>query len=564
MIRNVFLLFMLCLFVSNSLFAQSPVNDACADAIAIGDTVDMPFSTINATTDGPLHLNSPCPGNPDPQLDFIYHDIWYEYTPDFTGTAEFDLCQTADYDSKIAVYMPGSSCPPVDSNLLTCNEDGPNCNNFASYLTFGVDSGMVYLLRIGGYGLNADTAFSGSGTFTVREFIPAVANDFCNAAIPITEGTDIPITNVGAITDGPDHPNAACVGFGDNGIQTDVWFTFTATRDGTIEWSTCDMVSFDSRIGVYKPGTSCPPVDEDLLACNDDGAGCSDYSSLLLFDVLDGETYLLRLGGWQGDQGSGTMSFQYTTPPEPPANNLCVDADSIYISTVADAGDFYVFWEGTTKDATFDFNTFTYPSCLANTGGGEFAEVWYKFNNQGISDLEIRFGVATQDASFFVDVWEDCNGAVDPALIPNSCFYVDGTSTALVTDTLGPLATTPTEYYLRVVTRLTSDLPGDFFIQLVSDDIQTSNKEVSPTKSLAVYPNPVQDNLRVKMDLKEAGHTQYHIVNTLGQVMQQADAGYLNAGYNQLDVPANRLANGVYFLVLSSEGKSTTVRFIKQ
>ena len=253
-----------------------PINDNCIDAIAISEVTDLEFSNVDATIDGPFHPDSPCPGSGD--ADSLYHDIWYLYTPTFTGNCLWTLCGTADFDSKIAVYVPGSPCPPADSDLLDCNEDGASCSLGTSEILFSVTQGEQYLLRLAGFG-EMSPGFEGMGTFTVKEFVPSVVNDFCADAIELTLGAGQEVNTVGATTDGPDHPNnSGCFGFGDISVMSDVWYTFVPTFTGTVIWSSCDMVSFDSRMAIYGPNVQCPVVDSDLYACNDDGSGCGSYT----------------------------------------------------------------------------------------------------------------------------------------------------------------------------------------------------------------------------------------------------------------------------------------------
>ena len=55
-------------------------------------------------------------------------------------------------------------------------------------------------------------------------------------------------------------------------------------------------------------GTDCPTG--PVHACNDDGPDCANFTSLMLSEVNEGTTYLLRVGGF-GDPaatGSGTLS----------------------------------------------------------------------------------------------------------------------------------------------------------------------------------------------------------------------------------------------------------------
>jgi hypothetical protein len=70
--------------------------------------------------------------------------------------------------------------------------------------------------------------------------------------------------------------------------------------------STCDQVDYDSDLVFYSG--DCGSL--DLVGCNDDGAGCSSYSSLLEVPVQQGQTYRLRVGGWNEYQfGSGLISI---------------------------------------------------------------------------------------------------------------------------------------------------------------------------------------------------------------------------------------------------------------
>ena len=79
--------------------------------------------------------------------------------------------------------------------------------------------------------------------------------------------------------------------------------------------STCNMVDYDSKIVLYEDSGSCPPTNQ--VACNDDGDGCTAFSSLLVADVTEGATYLIRLGGYgDGAWGSGILSVQCDAPDQ--------------------------------------------------------------------------------------------------------------------------------------------------------------------------------------------------------------------------------------------------------
>lgn len=97
-------------------------------------------------------------------------------------------------------------------------------------------------------------------------------------------------------------------------IGGDAWFLYTASCSGTVFLETtasCPIGAAaldDSLIEIY-PGEFCPTDWTDILAC-DDGSGtitpCGDHARASL-GVLPGESYLIRIGGWLGEQGEGVL-----------------------------------------------------------------------------------------------------------------------------------------------------------------------------------------------------------------------------------------------------------------
>ena len=105
-------------------------------------------------------------------------------------------------------------------------------------------------------------------------FGQAPVNDDCENASSIAAGVGIAFNSVSATTDGPEHPNVACFSFGTDLVHNDIWFEFTATSTGFMQWSTCSTANFDTRLAVYQGAAICPVEDTDLLSCNDDGLAC--------------------------------------------------------------------------------------------------------------------------------------------------------------------------------------------------------------------------------------------------------------------------------------------------
>ena len=140
---------------------------------------------------------------------------------------------------------------------------------------------------------------------------PPPANDNCADATVVAAGVH-PFTTGGATTDGPDD-TSLCNLNGQTQIDSDVWFSYVATCDGAIDVNVCGA-SFDTKLAVYAGG--CPTAPNDnIIGCSDDS--CGEQSSLFV-PVSAGETYLIRIGGFDGATGSGDLSITcFGTEPSP-------------------------------------------------------------------------------------------------------------------------------------------------------------------------------------------------------------------------------------------------------
>ena len=114
--------------------AEPPSNDRCDRALPVGEVLDLAFSTIKATADGP---GDPIRGP----------NIWYCYTPSRTGEAVVSLFGSK-YDTMMAVYR-GCACDPRRTDMISYNDDFSGCQ---SQISLDVIAGRQYLIEIGGFG----------------------------------------------------------------------------------------------------------------------------------------------------------------------------------------------------------------------------------------------------------------------------------------------------------------------------------------------------------------------------------------------------------------------------
>lgn len=548
----------LTLLVGAALFAQ-PANDDCSMAEAITLDNAVLFSTVGATTDGPTHEG--CFG----VNDSIPLDIWFTWTAAETGAVRWSNCSSADYDSRVAVYAAATACDASDDNLVACNDDGNECDSNTSEVAWQAIMGQTYILRMGGYADEDIPVTSGMGSVVLTQIMGNPANDFCDQAIEVMLGEDQPFSSEGAITDGPLHPgNDVCFGFGSNTVTADIWYVFNPDFSGTVEWNTCGTASFDTRLAVYNAGVSCPLGDADLYVCNDDGPGCSAFSSLLTFDVVAGQSYILRLGGYLDENGTGTFDLIQTTVAPPPANDDCANAEPVPVITIEDQLDGQFSGFGTTISATFEEEGFVLPPCFNFNPGGDFATVWYSFETFGNPILSVEFFASGQGSnpatSFFVDFFSACGTQIDSMTINNSCLLTteDNVGASAILEGLPAENTT---ILMRVMSRLTTEVPGEFAFS-IAGEIVSDVTDLSLADELEIFPNPVSDRANVRFSLGQATTVEAAVYDVTGRRVLHQNLGNLMAGSNQFTLETDQLATGVYSLRLSDGNAMEILKFV--
>ena len=144
--------------------------------------------------------------------------------------------------------------------------------------------------------------------------VPPPANNDCVNATPIGDGV-YSFSTFGATPDGPDETAAGCDAF--DATSRDVWFCYTASCNGDVAVSLCGS-TFDTILAVYASDPNCGcPAGPGAIACNDDSVACGANSlqSQLGFTGVAGNRYIIRVAGFRGAMGDGTLTVSCTISP---------------------------------------------------------------------------------------------------------------------------------------------------------------------------------------------------------------------------------------------------------
>ena len=359
-----------------------PANDLCVNAASLSGYGSFPFNTTSAATDGPSETL--CTGSGSSQ---VYNDVWFTYTACTSGTHTVSTCGS-NFDSRIAVY--GAACPGGTANTaIACNDDSAVCGtgSLQSNLTFSATSGQTYRIRLGSYYNNMIQGQGyGQGNLVLSGPACGLLGDACAGPIALTGYGATAFTTVGATTDGT-APSSCGTG---GQIGNDIWFTYTACVSGSHTVDTCAGGNYDSTLVLYTG--ACGALTQ--AGCNDDTTGCGagSLSSRIIWTATAGTQYRIRLGGYQGATGSGTLTLSgpVCTPPGP-------DNDNCAAATV-------ISGYGSTAFTNVGATTDGPAEALCNAFGSNQvgADVWYRWTGCASGTITISVCDASYDTRLAV------------------------------------------------------------------------------------------------------------------------------------------------------------------
>jgi hypothetical protein len=143
------------------LAAAAAVNDNCAAATLIAS---CPFTNTVDTTETTNE-----PGEPASECTSQSNSVWYSFTAgaDFVSVT-VDTCGS-DFDTAVMVWrVTGGSCDFPSFVPVACDDDGADCGELRSHVTFVAEPGQTYKIQVGGFGGEGGEGGGDTGSLTVN------------------------------------------------------------------------------------------------------------------------------------------------------------------------------------------------------------------------------------------------------------------------------------------------------------------------------------------------------------------------------------------------------------
>lgn len=353
---------------------------------------------------------------------------------------------------------------------------------------------------------------------------PPPANDFCADAIAVSCGntysSDTSLANFEFVGD---------CGSVDNDAPN-VFYTYTGSGSPeNVTLSTCDQAGYDTSIAVFTG--SCGAF--VCYANNDDGPGCSGFSSEVTF-LSDGTTtYYIMVEGYDpGSAGTFDLTVSCEAAATPPANDTCATAEALTLNAPAVAGD--------NTNAT---TSITNPSC---DEFGVIADVWYTFDAPASGNVTIVTTVGSADQANIV-VWDDCAFTTELG-----CTDANGGESLQLTGLTGG-----TTYYVQVWNDGAAAPQGNraegTFTIAVSETLSADSFTLN---GFEYYPNPVNNKLSVRA---QNNIQAISVFNILGQEVLRSNPNAIDT-----EVDMTELNTGAYFVKVTINDKIETIKIIKK
>jgi hypothetical protein len=189
----------------------------------------------------------------------------------------------------------------------------------------------------------------------------------------------------------------------------DIWYSYTATSTDDVAIDLCGS-SYDTALTLYS-GTCAAPIE---IVCNDDFCGLQSGATIV--NVSIGDQFLIRIAGFNGGTGFGTLNIAEVTPPPGTTNDTCATAAALTLAT----------------SVATDTSVAVDEGLLGWACAGGAPDIWYSFTAATTQDLRFELCGSSYDTA--LEIYDGTCGALN--LIEcndDSCGLQSGVTVAGVT-----------------------------------------------------------------------------------------------------------------------------------
>ena len=282
--------------------ASGPPNDAFNDRITITNPNTQILSdNFDATTE-----------TDEIQLQSTGSTVWWTYDAVVDGTFTIDTFGS-DFDTQLQVFTGPSGIQNL--SIVASNDDAVGLQ---SEVVFEVVAGTQYEIRVGGFG-SPERGAQGNIVLNLElDGANTPANDdWVNSTFIAGPDFNISANNLNATLQSDEQQTAS--------TGSTVWWFFDSDVDGSITIDTFES-SFDTQLHIFEFPVSGQFVDLVPLVNNDDAPG-GGLQSEVVFDVLAGQRYEVRVGGFSTNQGDIVLNGVFTPSSGCPNGNQIGDVN---------------------------------------------------------------------------------------------------------------------------------------------------------------------------------------------------------------------------------------------
>ena len=317
----------------NCITATVVTLDAAGAACVSGTTVNATSANVGYGTCNPLPNTN--------------NEVWYTFVTNGSVNI-FDVTPQGMTNPEIVIYTVGCS-----GTLETCNNIVGTGNLNTSW---GLPAGTQIWV-----GIMSNQGTEGGFDFCINSTAPNPGNgNTCAGAIPLCDKTPFSVPDMSTYTSSGEL--ASCFG----SLNQDIWFTFTITQSGTLEWEATPIggsgTEMDFAVWDVTGGQACPGTETvcnwnyDNQSGNPNGMGMgtptAEYSPAL--NVTAGQTFMIQIDNWSNTGNGFNFNWGGSALISPvadftinPAGPTCAASVNITITDNSTGIPTYDFGDGT-------------------------------------------------------------------------------------------------------------------------------------------------------------------------------------------------------------------------